>query len=263
MRKGCTAIVSNNRGHLDPQIRKSPASPWGSFKGTWQTERKPIQLRTTTKLMAHLSAIEGRHIGSRASSARSNVSREGKDEVENGPQSPVGRQEGGTPPVGESEGGTSSAKNEPAHSPSTSQQGSKPPTPAGSSRPSTTGMESVQDSKVQSPNGPRAQLGSRGSSPAGSYRSQTPVQSALVHSPPPSAGSQVGSPLPSKVPSRPESRMCASGTQSPLGFRPPSVQIHSISSSRGHNAGAYRSATREQQNTSPDHQGNPGTDTPA
>ena len=256
MRKGCTTIVSNNRGHLNPQVRRSPASPWGSFKGTWQTKRKPIQLQTTTKLMVHLSAIDGGRVGSRGSSARSNVSKEGKGGAENEPQSPIGN-EGGAPEQPNDESRTVTAEREPAHSPSPSQQGNNPLTPNGSSRPCTACMESIRDSKVQSPDGPRvmsAQLRSRGSSAAGSYHSQTRVQSA---------GSQVGSPLPSEVPSRPESRMCASGTQSPLGFRPPSLQIHSSSSSRHHTAGSCKAVTTEQRNTSQEHLDNPGPENPA
>ena len=34
-RKGCTKIVSNDRGHLFAEVPRSKESPWGNFKGTW------------------------------------------------------------------------------------------------------------------------------------------------------------------------------------------------------------------------------------
>eukprot|EP00111_Clytia_hemisphaerica_P007103 TCONS_00020641-protein len=34
-RKGCTKIISNNRGHLLDNVPRSKQSPWGTFKGTW------------------------------------------------------------------------------------------------------------------------------------------------------------------------------------------------------------------------------------
>ena len=54
LRKGATNIIVNDRGHLDPDINRSTSSPWGSFVGTWQMKRKPVQLKTHNKLTAHL-----------------------------------------------------------------------------------------------------------------------------------------------------------------------------------------------------------------
>lgn len=53
-RKGATKIVVNDRGHLNPDAYRSASSPWGTFVGTWQMERKPIHLKTRTRLTAHL-----------------------------------------------------------------------------------------------------------------------------------------------------------------------------------------------------------------
>ena len=63
----------NDRGHLNPDINRSARSPWGSFVGTWQMERAPIQLKTRTKLTAHLygsSGQGGSKLSSRAGSAK-------------------------------------------------------------------------------------------------------------------------------------------------------------------------------------------------
>ena len=244
--------------------------------------------------MAHLSHIQG---GSRASSAKSHGSKEeGEGEKERRPLSGSAR----VTPAGQPSDKEGSTKDEPAahspvpsqqegskpptpapHSPASSQQqGSKPPTPAGSSRPSTTaskpGTGSARGSEVLSPTGSArvmsAQLGSRGASPARSSRSQTPVraQSASVRSgssnaslPPSSARCQMASPLPppSGVPSRPESRMAASGTQSPLVFQP---QTGSKLNSRGGSAATPTIAheNQEQQNTATSQQDQHRTDTP-
>ena len=255
MRKGHTAIISNDRGHLNPDVSRSTASPWGSFLGTWQMERKPIQLKSRTKLMAHLAVTDdaSRH-GSRASSAGSvkSGSAESKKAGEVAgdfkPQSPSDSQKPGQSqanPVEES-----------------SQQGSKAPTPGpNDSRPGTS-AQSIQGS-IQSPAGSRASTaeGSRMQSPVGSRIGSSEsqrVRSALarsVTSPPSSAGSTRPrtasaephsrasgirtSPQPQ---SRPESRMGVggSGVQSPLGPRPPSSQVPlttANNSSRGPTAG--------------------------
>jgi hypothetical protein len=55
MRVGSTTIVSNDEGHI---LRESQRSPASTFVGTWQAERKPIQLMTRTKLQSHLSNIK-------------------------------------------------------------------------------------------------------------------------------------------------------------------------------------------------------------
>jgi len=250
--------------------------------------------------MAHLSYIDKGLAGSRAGSAKSHGSKEeGEEEKEKRPLSGSARvtpaeqpsdREASTkdepaahPPVPSQQEGSKPSTPAP-HSPTSSQQkGSKPPTPARSSRPSTTasrpGTGSARGSVVLSPTGSArvksAQLGSRGASPAQSSRSQTPVraQSASVRShssntslPPSSARSQTASPLPphSGVPSRPESRMAASGTQSPLVFQP---QTGSKPNSRGHTAGSAATPTiahenQEQQNTSTSQQDQHRTDTP-
>ena len=91
MRSGRTQIISNERGHLKSDIPQSPASPWGSFMGTWQAERKPIQLKTRTKLMTHLAQVDldqgeggGSKRSSRVTSAR--VSRESQREGDTSPR---------------------------------------------------------------------------------------------------------------------------------------------------------------------------------
>ena len=72
LRKGSTQVIVNDRGHLNTDINRSPCSPWGSFVGTWQMERKPIQLKTKTRLTASLyrAYTPGSRQSSRASSAR-------------------------------------------------------------------------------------------------------------------------------------------------------------------------------------------------
>ena len=71
MRKGKTMIISNDRGHLKSSVRQSTASPWGSFVGTWQMERKPLNIKTNPRLYRSLeqSAPNSKQ-SSRASSAR-------------------------------------------------------------------------------------------------------------------------------------------------------------------------------------------------
>lgn len=58
MRIGSTKIISNDRGHILIESKRSTASPWGTFVGTWQAERKPIELMTRTKLQNNLSNIK-------------------------------------------------------------------------------------------------------------------------------------------------------------------------------------------------------------
>ena len=253
MRKGHTAIISNDGGHLKPDISRSPASPWGSFLGTWQTERKPIQLKTRTKLMAHLAVTDdaSRH-GSRASSAGSveSGSRESERAGETtGPSKPQSPTNGQKPD-----------QNKPIiNIDEPYPQGSKPPTPAPGSDPrlgrSTRSIQgsvpSPARSLVSSAEGPRLQspLGSR----LESSESQR-VRSALVRSatsPPSPAGysmrprtasAESHSQASGTPPQRPESRMGGgeSGVQSPLGARPPSSQFPlttACSFSRGPTAG--------------------------
>lgn len=46
-RTGTTEIIANDLGHIVDEKHRSSSSPWGSFIGTWQAERKPIQLLTS------------------------------------------------------------------------------------------------------------------------------------------------------------------------------------------------------------------------
>ena len=41
-RVGRTNIVANDRGHLLPGVPRSAQSPWGNFKGTWDTGTQSI-----------------------------------------------------------------------------------------------------------------------------------------------------------------------------------------------------------------------------
>ena len=45
-RLGKTKIISNDLGHIIIEGKRSSSSPWGSFVGTWQAEKKPVQLKT-------------------------------------------------------------------------------------------------------------------------------------------------------------------------------------------------------------------------
>ncbi|XP_062499367.1 protein Flattop homolog [Corticium candelabrum] len=40
--EGFTTPVSNERGHLLPDIKRSTKSPWGSFRGTWQLKKSDM-----------------------------------------------------------------------------------------------------------------------------------------------------------------------------------------------------------------------------
>ena len=252
MRKGHTAIISNDRGHLKPDISRSAASPWGSFLGTWQTERRPIQLKTQTKLMSHLAATDddSRH-GSRASGAGS--VKTGSRESER-----AGEMTGGSKPQSPTDGRTNPVY---VHEPS--QQSSKPPTPApGDPRPGTGGTQSSMQGSVRSP------AGSRVSSAAEGSRLQSPplppsaelcethwyaASAPLRHrgsARPRTALAESHSRASGTPPQRPESRMGVgeSGVQSPLGSRPPSSQFPlttAYSSSRGPTAGTTTAGVQE------------------
>ena len=41
-----TEFITNDLGHIMDRKHRSSSSPWGTFIGTWQAERKPIQLLT-------------------------------------------------------------------------------------------------------------------------------------------------------------------------------------------------------------------------
>ena len=49
-RTGCTKVITNDIGHIVEQKHRSSTSPWGSFVGTWQEERKPLLLKTECEL---------------------------------------------------------------------------------------------------------------------------------------------------------------------------------------------------------------------
>ncbi len=72
MRRGKTNIISNNRGHLKSSVPRSPNSPWGTFVGTWQQEKKPLNIRTQSRYVRNLEQY-GQHSkqSTRVSSARS------------------------------------------------------------------------------------------------------------------------------------------------------------------------------------------------
>ena len=243
MRSGRTQIISNERGHIKSDIPRSLASPWGSFVGTWQAERNPIQLKTRTKLMTHLSQSVGSKHSSRAASAR--VSRESQRETVTSPRpqsAQVSHQEETkeSHPVSPESVGTPQS----TQPPSTADAGSKPSTPASevdsqcrtdtaasahSSLPphskTPSPVPSAQETSHTSPSNGQPHVARAASAtstrsgvsrmPASSVPSRT--QSATTtHTTPPqqpnSANSQVGSEVPS------HGRV---GTQSPL----PSTQV--------------------------------------
>ncbi len=194
-------------------------------------QRAPIQLKTRTRLMSHLSKIDmERDGGSRSPSAGGRESRGNRTTEGEGGETPVpnaGNEKPQTPLEGEQ-----------SRSPKPSNP-SPPPASEDGSRPNTS-TRSIQGSvpvRVSSSQGSRLQ------SPTGSSRVCSPIdraQSATVRSitsPPRTpnsgwTGSRSHSAQPhsrgssrsrgSNNPSRPESRMAESGTQSPLGPYPPS-----------------------------------------
>ncbi|XP_057662232.1 uncharacterized protein LOC130897412 [Diorhabda carinulata] len=48
-RTGKTKVISNDRGHLLPEIRRSNSNPWGNFVGTWNLPKK-IDKKTALQL---------------------------------------------------------------------------------------------------------------------------------------------------------------------------------------------------------------------
>ncbi|XP_042640755.1 protein Flattop [Tyto alba] len=54
LRKGCTTIVTDDRGHLLPTVPCSQASPWGTFVGTWEMPPRipPARLDLTSRSAA-------------------------------------------------------------------------------------------------------------------------------------------------------------------------------------------------------------------
>lgn len=149
-RSGHTQIISNERGHLNPGISRSLASPWGSFVGTWQAQRKPIQLKTRTKLMNHLSKIDqSSKQSSRAASAK--LSRESQRESVASPRpqsAQVSNHQGDRTeePSKEVVEGAQST-----HTPDKEDNGSKPPTPASEVNRASAHSSQVSHSKTPSP----------------------------------------------------------------------------------------------------------------
>jgi hypothetical protein len=232
LRSGCTLIISNNRGHLNSDVPRSPASPWGSFVGTWQAERRPIQLTTRTKLMTHLSQIDQQKAGgsrrsSRATSARvSQASQRGNSATSPRPQSAMESERGDrdsntvAPDSHNNETGNQSAAGgskpptpatETGSKPPTpaTETGSKPPTPAtcAGSKPHTPATEASSK-----PSTAATEIGSKPPTPASASKPPTPAPGSPVHpQPAPRATSAVSSRT-STLSSR--SRMTASRAQS-------------------------------------------------
>ena len=250
MRSGRTQIISNEGGHLVPGVPRCSASPWGSFLGTWQMERKPIQLRTRTKLMSHLNQMSStnqnrkgeehsRH-SSRASSAP--VSRDSQRGARDGCNS----EEPQTCSPGKAEKPSSPAL---SHPPDSAEPASKPSTAAtgagGSPRPDTSTSVQSSSSLVthsKSPSCESSVQGSRVRSGGSRVRSvsattstrsnqslplSSRTHSAAVRTPSQGAAeSRNGSHSRSSSASvsaragssrgRPESPLAAPGTQSPL-----------------------------------------------
>jgi len=273
MRSGQTQIISNERGHLLPSIPRRSGSPWGSFIGTWQTERKPIQLKTRTKLMAHLAKIDSSPAGG-AQSVHSNravsahASQESQGEVIGSPRphSTDGSQRGEQSPP------TSPDNAKKPSSPALSQPpASTAASGAGGSRPDTSTSEqgslivqskapscvsSAQNSRIQSPSSNPVRSASAASTR--SNRSRTPAsraQSASTRTPlhlESSIGSrsQVSSALSSiregtSSKGRPESPQAVSGTQSPLGSARPLTTDAASQSSSTHSSRAHTAASAQ------------------
>ena len=208
LRSGCTRIISNNGGHLNSDVPRSPVSPWGSFVGTWQAERRPIQLKTRTKLMTHLSQIdqqnaEGSRRSSCATSARVSQAsqratsprpqsamesergdRESKTVAPDSHNNETGNQfaaGGSKPPTPATETGSKPAM----------EIGSKPPTPAtnAGSKPHTPATEASSK-----PSTAATEIGSKPPTPASASKPPTPAPGSPVHPQPgPRATSAVSS----------------------------------------------------------------------
>ena len=180
LRKGATKIIVNNRGHLSQDINRSARSPWGSFVGTWQMERKPIQLKTRTKLTAHLygsSVLAGSKSSSRAGSARSpSVAKESEPPMSQSPQPQAlqSPKDGSRPNTADSNSSWVIIENAPSHVSSA----------AVYSRPPSQPKSNMNEGSVPSP--PPLAEGSRAQSAVLASRSPTPAgvrQSPSVHSP--------------------------------------------------------------------------------
>ena len=276
MRSGRTQIISNERGHLLPGVPRCSASPWGSFVGTRQMERKPIQLRTRTKLMSHLNRINSANQTrkgeehsvrpNRASSAP--VSRDSQRGVRDGCNS----EEPQTCSPDKAEKPSSPA---PSHPPGSAEPANKPSTAAtgagGSPRPDTSTSVQSSSSLVTHSKSPSCESSAQGSrvrsvssrmrlvsatTSTQSNRSQplsSRTHSAAVRTPSQGAAeSRNGSHSRSSSASvsarggnsrgRPESPLAVPGTQSPLASstRLSSKQPPSEASSRAQTAASIQ-----------------------
>ncbi|XP_064394439.1 protein Flattop homolog [Halichondria panicea] len=197
LRRGKTTIISNNRGHLNSSVRPSTAPPWSSFVGTWQTERKPLNITTKSKLFRNLEQY-GRDSkqSTRAFSARSASVRSNRAQIQDNSDavSPIP----GNVQTMELESQLRTEVRSPSNA---------------SSRPAT--VSSIRSS-VQ---------GSRTSSPAGSLRSPTPsecsrassaLESVAIASLPSTAEKDVRSPSNKIDSSRPQSPLLSTAAQSRL-----------------------------------------------
>ena len=202
----------NDRGHLNPDINRSARSPWGSFVGTWQMERAPIQLKTRTKLTAHLYGSSGQadsKLSSRAESAKLPVTV--KESEAPTAQSPQPRalyspKDGSRPNTADSNSSWVIIENPPSHASDVQAVESRPSSqPKSNSRGSVPPSPPAEGSRAQS-----AVLASRSPTPAGVRQSPSVRSPSVI-----SAGDDVSLPptrsntavSPQQTNSRPHSRM--------------------------------------------------------
>lgn len=216
----------NDRGHLNPDINRSARSPWGSFVGTWQMERAPIQLKTRTKLTAHLygsSGQAGSKLSSRAGSAKLPVAvkeTEAPTAQSTQQQALYSPKDGSRPNTADSSSSWVVIENPPSHASEHDVQAveSRPPSQSKSnSRGSVPPSPPAEGSQAQS-----AVLASRSPTPAGVRQSPSVYSPSVM-----SAGDDVTLPptrshtavSPQQTNSRPHSRMGGSSQaqgQSPM-----------------------------------------------
>ena len=206
-------------------MNRSVLSPWGSFVGTWQMQRKPIQLKTRTKLTAHLYSSNvpvSSKWSSRAGSARSPsvANKESEDRTSQSPQhahAVLSPQNGSKPNTADSNSSWVVIENTPSRTSSAAVDSLPPSQPKS------------HDGGSPLPKGSRAQsavIASRSPTPAGvrqspSVRSPSVVSVGDDVSLPPTRSNTAAS---QQTNSRPHSRMGGgSQAQSPLGSRPVSA----------------------------------------
>jgi hypothetical protein len=213
----------NDRGHLNPDINRSARSPWGSFVGTWQAERMPIQLKTRTKLTAHLYGSSGQassKSSNRAGSAKLPIVYKAESEppTTQSPQSQALRspKDGSRPNTSDSNSSWVVIENPPSRH--ASNVDSRPSShPKSNSRGSVMSSPSAEGSRAQS-----AVLASRSPTPAAvrqspSLRSPSVMSAGDDISLPPARSNTAVSPQ--QTNSRPHSRLGGSSqalAQSPM-----------------------------------------------